>query len=81
MAPGCNSDSPGSAKFTTWGEEYIEDEIPADPKGEDGFVDGWKLHYDKFLVAIHGISVATSKGEVGATMTGARLIDNARSSP
>jgi hypothetical protein len=66
----------GSAKFTTWGEEYIEEMIPADPNGEDGFIDGWTLQYTKFLVAIHGIEIARSDGEVGAKMTGSKLIDN-----
>jgi len=74
-AAGCGGGT-GSAKFTTWGEEYIEDEIPADPTGEGGFIDGWTLHYSKFLVTMHGIKVAASDGTVGATMEGSKLIDN-----
>ncbi len=66
----------GTAKFTTWGEEYIEEMIPADPEGEAGFVDGWTLHYDRFLVTMHQIQVAASDGTVGATMEGSKLIDN-----
>jgi hypothetical protein len=78
IAAGCSSEGSGTARFTTWGEEYIEMEIPPDPEGEDGFVDGWTLHFDKFLIAIHGITVASSNGEVAAAMGGSRLVDNAR---
>ena len=74
----CGEEVPGTAKFTTWGEEYIEDKIPPDPMGESGFVDGWTVHYGKFLIAFHGISVANSKDEVAATMAGSKLVDNAR---
>jgi hypothetical protein len=69
-------DGKGSAKFTTWGEAYIEDGIPADAMGEDGFVDGWSLKFDKFLVAFHGIVVANDQGEKAAQMSGSRLVDN-----
>lgn len=71
-------DGTGTASFSTWGEEYIEQEIPADPSGEDGFVDGWSVHYDKFLVAFHAITVADAKGNVAATMSGSRIVDNTK---
>jgi hypothetical protein len=49
----------GTVVIDTWGEEYIEQEIPADePAGESGFADGWTLHYEKFLVTFQRISVA-----------------------
>ena len=42
-----SSDGVGTAKFTTWGEEYIEREIPsADVE------DGWTIRYDRFLVVL-----------------------------
>jgi hypothetical protein len=78
VAAGCSDDGAGTAKFTTWGEEYIEMEIPPDPMGEAGFADGWTLHYDKFLVAFHEIKVANDKGEVAVTMSGSKLVDNAK---
>jgi hypothetical protein len=78
LVAACGEDRAGTARFTTWGEDYIEQQIPADPAGEAGFVDGWTLHYDKFLVAFHGIVVANDKGEIAAAMTGSRLVDNAR---
>jgi hypothetical protein len=75
-AAACSDGGTGAAKFTTWGEGYIMDGIPPDPSGEAGFVDGWTLTYDKFLVAFHDIVVANDKGETAATMAGSRLVDN-----
>lgn len=63
----------GSIAFTTWGEEFIEEEIPADDDG--GFVDGWRVVYDKFLVNIGGIRVADGN-EVGAEHPGFKLFDH-----
>ncbi|MEY4514514.1 MAG: hypothetical protein RLZZ450_6636 [Pseudomonadota bacterium] len=74
----CGDDGVGTAKFTTWGEEYIEQSIPSDPTGEAGFVDGWTLHYDKFLVVFHNVSVADSGGAIAATMPGSRFVDNTK---
>jgi hypothetical protein len=74
----CGDPGSGTAKFTTWGEDYVEKGIPADPTGQAGFVDGWTLHYDKFLVAFHAITVANDEGDTGAVMTGSRLVDNTR---
>lgn len=49
LSVGCGTSDPtgsggeGSISFTTWGEEYIEDEIPADSSEITGFVDGRSL--------------------------------------
>jgi hypothetical protein len=66
----------GSIAFTTWGEEYIEDEIPVDSKEATGFVDGWTVKYSKFLVNFQKIEVADAKGNVAASMDGSLLFDN-----
>lgn len=63
----------GTEKFTTWGEAYLEEGIPAAE-----FADGWALHYEKFLVVFAGITVADSTGRTGATSSGARLVDNTK---
>lgn len=75
-ATACSDAGEGTASFTTWGEEYIEEEIPSDPSGEGGFVDGWSVRYDKFLVAFHGITVADADGKVAAEQQGSILVDN-----
>lgn len=66
----------GSVSFTTWGEEYIEDEIPPDPEGQSGFVDGWTVKYDFFLVNFANIVVADEAGTVAASMPAGKLFDN-----
>jgi hypothetical protein len=77
----CSSSDPtgsggeGTLVFTTWGEEYIEDEIPADPEG-GGFVDGWSVSYDKFLVSFQNIVVADARGDTAGGMQASRLFDN-----
>lgn len=68
----------GTAVFTTWGEEYIEEGIAADPEGQTGFVDGWSVKYDKFLVIYTDIAVADSAGAVGASLDRPRFVDNTR---
>jgi hypothetical protein len=69
----CTSSETGTATFTTWGEEYIEQGIPA---GGDGFVDGWSIEYDKFLVAFAHIKVADGGGDVGGTAEQSFVVDN-----
>lgn len=76
LATACGSDDEGTASFTTWGEPYIEDEIPADPGDGSGFVDGWTVRYSKFLVSFGNIVVANQAGEVGAKLPGSKLFDN-----
>jgi hypothetical protein len=73
----CSDDGKGTAKFTTWGEAFIEEGIPADPE-EGGFSDGWTLQYDKFLVAFHELTVGDTTGEPVARMTGSKLVDNVK---
>lgn len=78
----CGSSDPagsggeGSVSFTTWGEEYIEDEIPPDPGDRSGFIDGWAVSYDKFLVNFQNILVADQRGNTAAAMPESMLFDN-----
>lgn len=67
---GC-SPGKGAVSFETWGEEYIEDKIPA-----GAFEDGWEVTYEKFLVNIGHVTVADSEGVVGARMDGTILFDH-----
>ncbi len=72
-------DGEGSVQITTWGEDYIEEEIPADPGDGSGFVDGWTVSYDKFLVSFQNVGIADADGESAAVMSGSRLFDNTAS--
>src|SRR5262245_40546795 len=71
LVAGCSDGDPtgsggeGTASFTTWGEEYIQDEIPEDPGDGSGFIDGWTVRYSKFLVNIGNIAVSNQAGEIG----------------
>jgi hypothetical protein len=68
----------GRVAFTTWGEGYIEEGIPVDSEGEPGFVDGWELHYEKFLVNIHEVTVADADGNLGARSSASYFVDHTR---
>lgn len=71
---GCGSEDEsggtGRARFTVWGEEYIEQGIP-----EAELADGWSVQYDSFLVVLGHVTVATSGGETGAHLEGTQLFD------
>ncbi|APR82984.1 putative lipoprotein [Minicystis rosea] len=68
---GCGGGGQGNVEFSSWGEEYIEKEIPSSV-----FADGWSVHYSKFLVVIGKIEIADEAGLVGAEMTGSKLINH-----
>lgn len=72
---GCSSTETGTVTFTTWGEEYIEEGIPA---GDDGFVDGWSVRYDQFLVAFANVRIADGSGELAAESNEQFVVDNVR---
>lgn len=67
----------GTERFTTWGEDFIEQGIPAGD-GADGFVDGWSVKYTKFLVNFHNIVVADAAGDVVARLDKPRFVDNTK---
>lgn len=72
LAFGCASasDGVGTARFTTWGEAYIEREIPsADVE------DGWTVRYDRFLVVIADVSVGSKGAAPIARMARGKLFD------
>lgn len=62
----CGCTGTGGVTFTTYGEDYIEREIPAATGDEAGFVDGWTVRYEKFLVVLGEVKVANRQGEVAA---------------
>lgn len=68
-----SEDGKGTATFTTWGEEFIEREIPASE-----VEDGWTIHYNKFLVVLRNVKVADEAGTVAAQMNGSKLFDHTK---
>ncbi|ADO68279.1 hypothetical protein [Stigmatella aurantiaca] len=60
----------GDVRFTAYGEDYIEKEIPA-----SAFEDGWSVKFTKFLVTLGELKVANAKGEVAAESARARVYD------
>ncbi|HEU4534996.1 MAG TPA: hypothetical protein VFS00_12805 [Polyangiaceae bacterium] len=62
--------APGSVTFTTYGEDDIEQQIPA-----ADVADGWTITYDKFLIVLGNVKVAAASGEVGGQMSGLTLFN------
>lgn len=50
LATGCSAEGEGALEVRIWGEEFIEEGIPADV-----FVDGWSLSFTRFLVAVDDV--------------------------
>jgi hypothetical protein len=66
----------GNVTFTTYGENFIEKEIPA-----TAFTDGWTVRYSKFLVKLGELKVAKHNGDVGADRAEARVFDMHKPGP
>jgi hypothetical protein len=72
---GCGSDAGhGDVTFTTWGEDYVEQGIPAAAFPRDG----WSVKYAKFLVVFRAITIADSAGAVAAKLTTPQVFDLTR---
>jgi hypothetical protein len=75
MAVACSSndaaDGSGTVAFTTYGEDYIEKEIPA-----ADVEDGWAIAFEKFLVTFHDIAIAEGDAAPVVTMPVSKLFDN-----
>jgi hypothetical protein len=74
LATACGS--PGNVTFTTWGESFIEQKIPAET-----FADGWEIKYSKFFVTIEEITVANHDGKVAAKQSTPKLFDVHKAGP
>ncbi len=73
-----SSSGTGTLAFTSWGEEYIEQEIPPVVDGETIVVDGWTIKYSKFLVVLGNIKVQDAAGAVAAEQKGSKLVDHTK---
>jgi hypothetical protein len=82
LCAACSSSDPtdsggsGSVAFHTYGEDYIEQMIPADePAGQEGFADGWSVKFDRFLVNIQNVSVKTASGSDAGGLPGSKVFN------
>ncbi len=57
-------DGEATLRFTAWGEDFIEQGIPA-----DAFSDGWSVEFDAFFVSLGGIDAD------GAPLQGTYVVD------
>lgn len=74
MLSGCGG--VGELSLTTWGEEYIEQEIPSAT-----FEDGFTVKYTKFLVVIKDFTLATKTGMKGPSQASAYVVDVTKPGP
>lgn len=79
---GCgDSAGEGNVTVTTYGEDFIEKEIPAATGGGEGLVDGYKVTYTKFLVALADLRIADRDGTVAAELAGPVVFDVHKAGP
>jgi hypothetical protein len=71
----------GALSVTTWGEAYIERGIPADGPMEAGFVDGWAVTFERFVVVLGGFTLARTTGERGPQQDAAAVVDLVKPGP
>jgi hypothetical protein len=65
-----DAEGEGALAFTTYGEDFIEQGIPATE-----FADGWSVRYEKFLVVLRDVRVSEAGGKVAAEDATSRLFD------
>jgi hypothetical protein len=76
LALGCSdSTSPGMLELSIYGEDFIEQGIPAAE-----VEDGWAVKFDSFLVTLTDLSVAQGHGAAALTESTPRVFDIARPS-
>jgi hypothetical protein len=68
---GCGDGGTGAVEVTTWGEQYIEDAIPASE-----LADGWTVTFDAFLIVLADVTIADREGTIAASMDGSKLFDH-----
>jgi len=66
----------GEWSLNTWGEDYIEEEIPSEE-----FADSCSATFDEFLVGMTGLGLIDGNGEFAATIDGALVFDVSQKGP
>jgi hypothetical protein len=72
----CGCRPVGDVTLTTWGEDFIEQGIPATV-----FEDGYSVRYTKFLVVIKDFTMATQTGVQGPTQSAPQMVDLTQPGP
>lgn len=65
----------GTLTVDVWGEDYIEQGIPAATAGEDGFIDGWSVTFDAFVISVGDVSASAGHVEAAFRHPGFKLVD------
>lgn len=73
LACGDDAAAPGTLGVYAYGEEFIEDGIPADV-----FADGWKVEFAEFLIAISGVVVTNTKADAALGAASTFIVDLAQ---
>jgi hypothetical protein len=60
----------GTWAVETWGEEYIEEAIPA-----ADVADGYEIVFDQFLVSLGDVTLVDGNGEAAAAIDGQQIFD------
>jgi len=79
LAPTACNDSDngeGTVAITTWGEEYIEEELPSDAFPHDH----WSVKYSKFLIVYHSVTLADNDDHVVAELEHPLVFDMTKKS-
>ncbi len=74
LLAGCTGS--GTWIVETWGEEYIEEQIPA-----DAVSDGYSITYDEFLIVLGDVTLFDGNGDAVATLEGQQVFDMTRTGP
>lgn len=73
----CGTDEgQGSLNVTIWGEDYIEQEIPAAE-----FEDGYRIEYSKFYMSLSELKIATQSGDIAVEEGALGIYDITKKGP
>jgi hypothetical protein len=80
---GAENSGEGTLRIELWGEDFIEEGIPAasSPEADDGFADGYSITFDKFIIALRDISVAEEDADPALGAAAEKIWDLTESGP
>ena len=77
LAAACGDDgaAPGTLSVTIYGEEFIEEGIPAET-----FTDGWAVDFERFLISVGEVTAAVGEDDPSIDAAGYQIFDLAQGS-